>query len=134
MRALPPDVEQASEPETTGISCPDCFGVLSVCAEGKHRALHFRCRTGHAYSADEVIAGKELRLEEYVWAAFTLLNELATFLRELEALPGANERRAAYATRAAQADAQQEALRQLLQRLDRTAMPSPCGDMDAATR
>ena len=125
MRALPPDIEKASEAEVTGLSCPDCFGVLRVAAEGKRHALHFRCRTGHAYSADEVIVGKELRLEEHLWAALTILDELTAFLTELETLPGHGGCDAAhYAERVAQAAAQQKLLRTLIQELQRTKMPS----------
>ena len=79
MQALPPI---STEEQITGLSCPECFGVLNVRAVGTHRALRFRCRTGHAYSLDEVIVGKEHVIEEHLWAAITALDELATLLRE----------------------------------------------------
>jgi two-component system chemotaxis response regulator CheB len=122
MRALPPDVESATELQSTGLSCPDCLGVLRVVAEGNRRALFFRCRTGHTYAAHEVIAAKELRLEEHLWSALTIVDELQTFLRELEPLKDHRDCAPAYERRAAQADVQAAALRALLQRLQRTGL------------
>src|SRR5437870_2392005 len=106
MRALPPTAPPAPDEEPTGLSCPDCFGMLAARTEGSHTLLRFRCRTGHAYSAEEVIVGKERRLEEYLWAAMTAFDELSTFLRELAARtsgePGAPR---AYEERARRASA-----------------------------
>ena len=124
MHALPPDVEHATEPQPTGMSCPDCFGVLNVVAEGRKPTLLFRCRTGHTYAAHEVIVAKELRLEEHVWAAITILDELQTFLREIQSLADHRDCAGAYAERVAQAEAQQAALRGLLDRLQRTELDS----------
>ena len=127
MRALPPDLEQASAAEVTGLTCPDCFGVLSVAVEGKRHALHFRCRTGHAYSADEVIVGKELKLEEHLWAALTILDELRTLLFELHGLPGQGGCNGSCAERAEEAAAQEQVLRELIAALHRTEMTSTGG-------
>ena len=132
MHALPRDVEHVKELRPTGLSCPDCFGVLNVVAEGKRPTLLFRCRTGHTYSAHEVITAKELRLEEHVWAAMTILDELRQFLRELQPLADHRECAGAYASRARQAEAQQTALRDLLDRLQRTELDSHGDDSDDA--
>jgi len=120
MRALPPDVETADDFQPTGLSCPDCFGVLRVVAEGKRHTLLFRCRTGHTYAAHEIIVAKELRLEEHVWAAMTILDELKSFLRELPSLTDHRDCADVYTDRAAQAEAQEAALQALLERLQRT--------------
>ncbi len=82
-----------SEDRPTGLSCPDCFGVLSARIQGD---LQFRCRIGHAYSLDEVIKRKEHLIEQYLWSAVTALDELAGLLREVHG--GARQR--AFAERA----------------------------------
>ncbi len=96
--------------------------MLRVVAEGTHHALRFRCRKGHGYSAWELIVGKEDKLEEHVWAAVTLLDELATLLRELQPLEDHAACAVAYARRVAQAEAQLAVLRAFLDGLDRTAL------------
>jgi hypothetical protein len=98
MKALsahaPSEVEQ-----TTGMGCPDCPGVLGVSAMKEH--LRFRCRIGHTYSLAELIASKEGRIEDLLWAPVTALTELAALLREAAAaghvvgLPASWEERAA---------------------------------------
>src|SRR5262249_39786977 len=96
-----------TEYRVTGLSCPDCFGVLSVRIEGD---LHFRCRIGHAYSTHEVIKGKERLIEEYLWSAVTALDELANLLREVDGGPVAT----AYAERARAIEDQVACLRKVI--------------------
>jgi two-component system chemotaxis response regulator CheB len=88
MRALPSSIPSQHD-EVTGLSCPECFGVLAVHVEGGG-TLRFTCRTGHGYSADDVIVGKEHSIEEYLWAAMTAFDELKTLLRELVELGGSS--------------------------------------------
>jgi len=106
MRALPTPASE-TEYRVTGLSCPDCFGVLSVRIEGD---LHFRCRIGHAYSTHEVIKGKERLIEEYLWSAVTALDELATLLREVDGAASAT----AYAERAQAIDQEVARLRAVI--------------------
>jgi two-component system chemotaxis response regulator CheB len=80
MVAVPaPDQENGAE-RLTGVSCPTCPGVLRVAAVGT--ALLFRCRIGHVFDAAELIAAKEQRTEELLWAAVEALEELAAILRD----------------------------------------------------
>jgi two-component system, chemotaxis family, protein-glutamate methylesterase/glutaminase len=112
MQALPSTL--SSDDQITGISCPECFGVLNARVGGAHASLRFRCRTGHLYSLEEVIVGKEGLIEEHLWAAMTALDELGTLLRETIAhgkAPDAD----AFARRAEEASRTQEELRGLLQ-------------------
>ena len=92
MHAFPTPLSE-SEDRPTGLSCPDCFGVLSVRIQGD---LQFRCRIGHTYSLDEVIKGKEHLIEQYLWSAVTALEELVSLLREV----GGGARAHAFAERA----------------------------------
>ena len=113
----------APEQATTGLSCPDCLGVLAVFVGGRGHRLHFRCRIGHAYSLEEVIAGKEKRIEEYLWSALTAMSELATLLSELRpSQPKAMAR--AYTKRVKLVARQQKGLRQVIADNQPTAFES----------
>lgn len=59
----------------TGISCPDCGGPLYGSAVGPmHR---FRCRVGHAWSADTLVGAQTSAVESALWAALRSLEEKA---------------------------------------------------------
>lgn len=64
MDALPRDLNDAGQLQLTGVSCPECCGMLAVRQEGRDRALVFKCRIGHTFALGEVLAAKEERLEE----------------------------------------------------------------------
>jgi two-component system chemotaxis response regulator CheB len=83
MYALPPDVFGAVEARVTGITCPECAGCLEVQREG-HGNLRFICRVGHTMSVDELLAGKEDKIENDMWASVRALEELAMLLDDLE--------------------------------------------------
>ena len=112
MKAIPrwPGVGEAEA--VTGISCPDCPGVLAVTNDG--HSLRFRCRIGHLYSFNELIESKEARLEELLWAPVTALDELAHLLREAIESEEAGPLREAYEERAKRALRHAEALRALI--------------------
>jgi hypothetical protein len=80
--ALPPVL--ARIPRCTAVTCPDCAGTLTVQTEGDTGYLHFRCRTGHAFSLTSLLACKEEVLEARLWTALTALEELAALLRDLD--------------------------------------------------
>ena len=82
MYALPPGIA-ADRLEVTGISCPDCRGVLAVKSEGRDDSLVFECRVQHTYDLAELLAAKEERLEDNFWATITALSELSRLLAEL---------------------------------------------------
>jgi hypothetical protein len=117
MYALPPRLEGGVS-EVTGISCPDCGGVLMVRTEGRDATLIFECRIGHTLDVPEVLAAKEERLEEHLWAAHTVLQELIELLQDL-VVRGADHGQApaairAYMERATRARTNSAALREVI--------------------
>src|SRR5258706_8501325 len=65
----------------TGVTCPECTGPLWDIHDGK--LLRFRCRVGHAYTAETVLAGKDTALEDALWAALNTLEESAQTSRAM---------------------------------------------------
>ena len=64
-------------------TCPDCQGVLSQVRGGG--VLRFRCHTGHAYSAESLLAMLTDSIEDSVWGVVRGLEERIILLRHLAA-------------------------------------------------
>jgi len=62
-------------PSASGYVCPDCGGALFE--DGYQEIPHFRCRIGHAYSLNALLAGEDDALETALWAAVRSLQENA---------------------------------------------------------
>jgi two-component system chemotaxis response regulator CheB len=62
-------------------SCPECGGVLWEIQNGN--LLRFRCRTGHAFSPESVLAEQSEQLERALWAALKTLEEKVSLMRRL---------------------------------------------------
>jgi two-component system chemotaxis response regulator CheB len=62
-------------------SCPECHGVLFERPDGTLE--RFRCRTGHAYSAESLVAAQSKGLDEALWIALRALEENAALLDRL---------------------------------------------------
>lgn len=77
--------EASSKDERPGqpssFSCPDCGGVLWEIKEGEYG--RFRCRVGHAFSPESMLAGQDDRLEEALWSAVKTLEETARLTKRL---------------------------------------------------
>jgi two-component system chemotaxis response regulator CheB len=100
-----------------GLACPECGG--SLFERPGERPLHFRCRTGHAYSPESLLAKQTDGLEATLWAAMRALQENAALARRMERRArqngggnGAGER---YHKRAEDAEKHATFLRTLLQ-------------------
>ncbi|ACK69639.1 CheB methylesterase [Gloeothece citriformis PCC 7424] len=77
MATLEPEAMQSDERPgiPSGFACPDCGGVLWELNQGN--LLRFRCRTGHAFSVESLLAQQSEELEEALWVALRTLEETA---------------------------------------------------------
>src|SRR5262249_60078096 len=57
-------------------SCPDCGGVLWELAEGE--MMRFRCRVGHAWTADSLLAEQNETMGSALWKALRAREERAS--------------------------------------------------------
>lgn len=62
-------------------SCPECGGVLEEMRESN--MLRFRCRVGHIYSPDSLMADQTEAVERALWAAIRSMEEQAEFSHRL---------------------------------------------------
>jgi two-component system, chemotaxis family, protein-glutamate methylesterase/glutaminase len=67
----------------SAFSCPDCGGVLWQIDDGE--LTRFRCRVGHAYSPETMLAAQSDVLEEALWTAMKTLEESARLSKRLAA-------------------------------------------------
>lgn len=64
-----------------GFVCPECGGVLwEIMDQGM---LRFRCRVGHVWSADSLLAEQNDSMEEALWTALRALEESAALSERL---------------------------------------------------
>ena len=85
--ALPHRV--TASPAATGLTCPDRGGSLTVRADGGSGYFHFRCRIGHVFALESLVAAKEDGVERCLWVAVTALEELLALGRDLQRAEGA---------------------------------------------
>lgn len=102
----------------SGLTCPECGGSLFERTDLE--LLHFRCRTGHAYSPESLLAEQEQSLEATLWAAVRALEENAALSRRMEKSMGQRSRAGAsaaetrYGKRAEEAERHADSLRRVL--------------------
>ena len=103
--------------ELVDMGCPDCRGVLAVREDGHRGHLAFICSIGHAYSGESLVSSKEEQLENTLWSAIEVYQEIALLHRELSASSRADGARAsagAYQRRAKRATTLAADLRELI--------------------
>jgi two-component system chemotaxis response regulator CheB len=62
-------------------TCPECHGtLLQLKEDGRTR---YRCHTGHAYSADSLLAELTESVEETLWSAIRSIDESAMLMRHM---------------------------------------------------
>lgn len=71
--------ERAGAPST--FSCPECNGVLYEINDGD--LTRFRCRVGHAFSGESMLAEQSEELETALWMALNTLEESASLSRRM---------------------------------------------------
>jgi two-component system, chemotaxis family, protein-glutamate methylesterase/glutaminase len=75
-------VDRQTQPGTPStMTCPECHGSLWETREGA--LVHFRCRVGHAYTAESLLAHQADQLEAALWTALRSLEEHAALSRQL---------------------------------------------------
>jgi hypothetical protein len=135
MEALPRSLNAEGHPDLTGVSCPECCGMLTVRQEGRNGALVFACRIGHTFALGELLAAKEERLDEELWGAVTRLEELIALLVDLKARSPADAQDSMlsrYRRRRRDAEALARQLRQVIEHnrpIDLSETPT-AGDVD----
>lgn len=91
------DAEALGPP--SGYVCPDCNGSLSAVGEG-----NFRCRVGHAWTADALLRARDEEVEGALWVALRSLEEKAKLSRTLAEKAGAGVMSQRYLEIAAEAE------------------------------
>jgi two-component system chemotaxis response regulator CheB len=62
----------------SGYTCPDCSGSLMTVTDG-----NYRCRVGHAWTSEALLAARDDEVEGAVWVALRSLKEKADLARRL---------------------------------------------------
>jgi two-component system, chemotaxis family, protein-glutamate methylesterase/glutaminase len=62
-------------------ACPECHGTLWELRDGN--MTRFRCRVGHAYSPESLMAEHSESVESALWAALRALEEKASLARQM---------------------------------------------------
>lgn len=107
-------------------SCPECGGVLWEMQDGN--LLRFRCRVGHAFSIESVLAEQSDALERTLWAALKSLEENASLSRRMANSAHQNGHarlQAMYEKKSREAEQHAETLRQVLTKYTNTARMVP---------
>lgn len=89
LRALEPDLAEVSlaihpgdrPGEPSVFSCPECHGTLWEVDDGG--LLRFRCRVGHVYSPDSMLAAQTDEVDRALWTALRTLEERAALAHKL---------------------------------------------------
>ena len=77
-------LDKGEVPGTPSVfACPECHGTLWEIQDGN--LLRFRCRVGHAYSAESMLAEHDEGLEAALWSALRALEESTALAKRMAA-------------------------------------------------
>jgi two-component system chemotaxis response regulator CheB len=79
-RQWPVDYEAVGMGRQSGLTCPDCQGALSELTPGQG---WYRCRVGHAWSDEALLAAQGDMFERALWTALRSLDEKASLARRM---------------------------------------------------
>lgn len=99
--------------EPSPYTCPDCHGVLASLRDGK--LMRFRCHTGHAFSADSLLATVTENIENSLYNAIRGVEESIMLLNHLgDHFAEANQKKLAalYFQKAQEAESRAQFVRQ----------------------
>lgn len=123
VRAMEPDLADVPLAVAPGdrpgrpsvFSCPECHGTLWEVEE--NGLLRFRCRVGHVYSPDSMMAAQTDEVDRALWVALRTLEERAALAHKLAERGRAREQHwvdKAFTHRAHEAEAEANHIRTLL--------------------
>lgn len=119
-RAMQSEDWQEVPSHATDYTSPECSGAIREIEDEPVR--RYRCRVGHAYSADDLVAAKGEGVEETLWVAMQTLQERGQMLEamaEEDRHRGWTRTAAGYEERARESRAAAERLRELIRGLAR---------------
>jgi two-component system chemotaxis response regulator CheB len=118
--------EQERPGKPSPYSCPDCGGVLWEIDDAGN-LTRFRCRVGHSFSSETMVAAQGDQLEEALWSAVKTLEEtvrLSRRIAEAERRRGHDWMAARFQEKEREAAARAETIRRVLTRVDMVPVES----------
>lgn len=73
------DIEKRGNPSV--YTCPECNGPLWEIADGD--LVRYRCRVGHGFTSESLLAGQSEQVEDALWEALNTLEASATMARQM---------------------------------------------------
>ena len=133
LRAMEPDLAEmpialdgSDRPGHPSVfSCPECHGTLWEVNEG---LLRFRCRVGHVYSPDSMLAAQTDEVDRALWTALRTLEERAALAYRLAERGRQHDHHRvdkAFTARAREAEAEAGQIRRLLRTRSTSAHSVP---------
>ena len=99
----------------TPFTCPECQGVLVALKDGERS--RYRCHTGHAFSADTLLAAVTEHVEDSLWSAIRAVEESVMLLNHFGDHFAEDNRKklaAVYFTKAAEAEQRARSVRKIV--------------------
>ena len=108
--------------EPSSLTCPECHGALAKFEEG--RLIRFRCHTGHAHTAESLLASVRDNVEKSMWEVMRGLEESKILLDSLAGQLDEDEQyelAGVYRRRAAELVHQSEKIQRVIQQTDQSS-------------